>query len=150
MKPVLFWAAFIFGMVVGAAITAPRAQDYVIVSGLAKHLDGKQHCNSTTTGLGYEHSQSENWRSQIGFYRNSGCKWSAYLGEAWLPLKLGNWRGGVIAGLVTGYGSPVLPAGGAVISYEPKESLGFNLIYIPPAGESGSGVLWLQARLPWG
>ncbi len=149
MKPVLLAAAFLAGLLVGVGMSG-RAEDYVIVSGLAKHLDGKQHCNSTTTGLGYEHSQSENWRSQIGFYRNSNCRWSAYAAEAWMPVYLQsiNVRLGVLGGVVTGYGSAVLPAGGLVTSFEFKKWK-LNLITIPPVGNSSDGVLWLQAGIAW-
>lgn len=137
-----------FGMLLGFLLAVGYngwSKDYVIGSGLAIHLDGAHHCNSTTTGLGYEHSQSENWRYQVGFYRNSNCRWSSYIAEAWLPIKLGSWRGGLIAGLVSGYSAPILPAGGLVASCEPGK-YGFNVIFIPPAGESGSGVLWFQLK----
>ena len=125
------------------------AQDYIIGSGIALHLDRAHHCNSITSGLGYEHSQSENWRYQVGFYRNSQCRWSTYIAEAWLPIKLAALKLGLIGGAVTGYSAPILPAGGLVASYEPKNSPGFNLIFIPPAGESGKGVLWGQIKWEW-
>lgn len=145
MRSSVLAAAFLLGLLVGIGLSG-RTQDYIIGSGLAIHLDGAQHCNSITTGLGYEHSQSGKWRYQLGFYRNSGCRWSTYISEAWLPLKWGNWHGGLIAGAVTGYSSPILPAGGLVASYEPGK-YGLNIIFIPPAGESGAGVLWLQAKV---
>lgn len=147
MKPALLAAAFLLGLLIGVGLSG-RAEDYVIVSGLAKHLDGKQHCNSTTTGLGYEHSQSENWRSQIGFYRNSNCRWSAYAAEAWMPLHLGNLSLGLLGGVVSGYASSILPAGGIVTAYRFK-NWKLNLITIPPVGNSSDGVLWLQAGIAW-
>ncbi len=147
MKPVLLIAAFLAGLLAGVGLSG-RAADYVIVSGLAKHLDGKQHCNSTTTGLGYEHSQSENWSYQVGFYRNSNCRWSSYAAEAWMPLHFGSVAMGVLGGVVSGYGSSILPAGGFVTSYTFK-TWKLNLITIPPIGNSSDGVLWLQMGVLW-
>ena len=52
-------------------------------------------------------------------YRNSNRKGSAYVGAGWQPIKVGEWRFGAIAGLVTGYQekSPRLMAV-AFISYK--------------------------------
>lgn len=123
------------------------AQDWLIVSGLAYHLKG-DHCNSITTGLGYERTHSETDRTQIGFYRNSNCSWSAYAAKAWLPGKFGSVRIGLIGGVVTGYESAITPAGGLAVTYEGKR-YGLNLVGIPPAGSSSPGVLWLQAKVKW-
>jgi len=122
------------------------AQDYLIGSGVAIHLDGAKHCNWFTKGLGIEKSVSESWRIAAGYYDNSNCRDSFYLAGAWLPLRLGDLRLGVIGGGVTGYRAPILPAGGLVAAYEPGK-YGVNVIFIPPAGESGQGVIWLQANL---
>jgi len=142
--------SFCAGLQVGLLIAIgwnARSEDWLIVSGLAKHLDGQQHCNSTTSGLGWEHSQNGVDRYQIGVYRNSNCRWSAYVAKAWLPLQFTNMRIGVVSGGATGYGRPFTPASGLALVYE-THGYGLNLTYIPPFRGSGD-VLWLQAKLQW-
>lgn len=140
------------GMIVGAVLVLlgalafagiGKAQDWLVLSGVAVHLDGK-HCNDLTTGLGVEHNGYA-----AGFYRNSNCKWSAYAAKAWLPITAGHWRAGVLGGLVTGYAtSPVLPVAALSITYEGRR-YGLNLIGIPPSGNSGGGVIWAQLKVRW-
>jgi hypothetical protein len=72
-----------------AAAGAACAEDWLSLHGLAKHLDGGIHCNSTTSGLGFEHGVTSAFRTIAGFYRNSNCRYSAYAGAAYLPLQLG-------------------------------------------------------------
>jgi hypothetical protein len=121
--------AFLLGMVAMVCLQG-KADTWIVVSGLAKHLDGGEHCNSITTGLGYERTQIGNDRTQIGysfgFYRNSNCAWSFYAARSWLPLSLqvSDWRlrAGGIAGGVTGYTSAVLPVAGLAASVERERS----------------------------
>src|SRR5690349_16458494 len=123
-----------------------RAQDYVIASGLAIHLDGKDHCNSTTTGLGIEHEGYA-----VGFFRNSNCRWSTYAAKFWTPfhLQVSDWRLklGALAGVVTGYPTSPMPAGGFVASLEFGHQK-INVVYIPPVGSTGN-VIWLQSGFRW-
>lgn len=142
---------FLLGVFVASAFWLAYhsfAQDYLVVSGLAVHLDGDKHCNSFTSGLGVERPISGTLRYALGFYDNSNCRWSSYAAVAWLPLTLGNWRGGTISGLVTGYRDTILPAAGVVFSYE-RPRWGLNLIVIPPSGNSSDGVAWLQWKIPF-
>jgi len=149
-------ADFRQGLIVGALLTAiafaafvgcSSAQTWLVVNGLAKHLDGGEHCNSITTGLGVERAAGP-WRTSAGFYRNSNCEWSTYAAEAWCGLRIGIACAGAIAGVVTGYRrSGVLPAGGAVLALE-RERVGANIVFIPPLRDSGN-VLWLQAKVRW-
>jgi hypothetical protein len=125
-----------------------KAQDWLVLSGYAIHLDHARHCNSFTKGIGVEKVLSENRRLSIGAYDNSNCNTSTYAAAAWTPLHLGSVHLGVIGGLVTGYRVPLLPAGGMVASFE-RRTWGVNVIGIPPTGASGKGVLWLQAKFPW-
>ena len=146
------WAIFAAGLLFGLCLAigfSGRAQDALIISGLAYHLDQDHHCNSVTEGLGWERSQSENWRSQIGFYRNSNCRWSAYVAEAWMPLHWGKVSTGILGGIITGYRASITPAAGLVTIYELTKRWSLRLITIPPSGESGKGVMWLQAGLSW-
>jgi hypothetical protein len=119
-----------------------QSQRWIVVSGLAKHLDGQLHCNSTTTGGGIEINGYA-----AGIYRNSNCSYSLYGARTWLPARLGALRGGGIAGGVTGYGSLVLPVAGLAATYEGKE-YGVNLVFVPPYKDSGN-VLWLTFKRRW-
>ena len=143
MKTSLLAAVFLLGLLVGIGLSG-RCQDYLIVNGIAQHLGHESHChNHVTPGIGFEHPFSESWRLAIGAYSNSNCSESAYIAGAWLPLRYGALRLGTITGLVTGYRTSPAPAGGFVAVYE-RRDWKVNLILIPPADESGNGVLWLQ------
>lgn len=142
------------GMIAGAMIVAAlfvslvacsSAQTWLVGSGVALHLDGAHHCNWFTKGAGIEHNIAGNWRLAAGVYDNSNCNMSVYAAAAWLPLSYGSLRFGLIGGAVTGYRASVTPAGGIVTGYE-RRRWGVNAILIPPSGESGSGVLWLQVK----
>lgn len=125
-----------------------KAQDWIVMSGLAKHLDGESHCNNhITKGGGFERRISGTWRAAGGIYDNSNCRLSAYAAAVWLPLRSGPWGFGGLAGGLTGYRMPVSPAGGLAATYEERR-WGVNLIYIPPFKESGN-VAWLQLKVPW-
>lgn len=132
------FAAFLLGMVTMVCFQG-RTADWIVISGLAKHLDGQQHCNSTTSGIGLEVNDYA-----AGIYRNSNCRWSLYGAKAWLPLRYGSLRGGLIGGVVTGYETPLMPVAGFAATYEGK-TYGINLILIPPVGESGN-VAWLTFK----
>jgi hypothetical protein len=138
-------AAFLLGMVAAVCLQGrsqnwnDQSKNWIVLSGLAKHLDGAIHCNSTTSGLGVEVNDYA-----AGIYRNSNCSYSAYAAKAWLPLRSENWRGGLIFGVATGYGAPVMPVAGLAGTYEGKE-YGVNLVFVPPYKDSGN-VLWLTFK----
>lgn len=139
--------AFLLGMAAMVAMQG-RAETWVVLNGLAQHLDRGGYCNNhVTKGLGLEQN---GW--QIGFYDNSNCQLSAYAAKSWLPLYLqfsdSRVRAGVIVGAVSGYADVPLPAVGLAATYE-RERWGANLIFIPPMSESSVGVLWLQGKVRW-
>jgi hypothetical protein len=121
------------------------AGDWLVVSGVAKHLDGGIHCNSTTSGLGYERGQGSGWRGMVGFYRNSNCEYSGYAAEA--KCTEGSIALCGLVGAVTGYSAPIMPVAGLALAVEGRH-LGANLIFIPPWRDSGN-VLWLQGKVRW-
>jgi hypothetical protein len=141
-----FWRGSSVGLLIAIGWNA-RSEDWLIVSGVAKHLDGQQHCNSTTSGLGWERSQNGVDRYQIGFYRNSNCRYSAYAAKAWLPLQYSHWRFGTVGGFATGYKYAVTPAGGLAATYE-LQHVGLNFLYVPQIQNSGN-VLWASLKFKW-
>lgn len=139
--------AFVLGMVAMVCIQGKTA-DWLVLPFFAFHLDRGIYCNDKAAGLGWERSHSESNRSQITVFRNSNCEWSAVGVKCGLPLQVGDVRLGGCAGGVTGYGAPVMPAGGFVATYE-RKTWGVNVIMVPPFGDSSPGVIWLQAKVPW-
>lgn len=138
--------AFILGMVAMVCIQGrsqsehDRSKTWLVFSGLAHHFDGNGYCNNRfTKGIGLEHKGYA-----IGVYDNSNCDTSFYAAKAWRPLQSGSWRGGAIAGVVSGYGSPALPIAGLVVTYE-RKTWGLTATLIPPVGPS-SGVAWIQIK----
>lgn len=130
------------------AFACARAESWVVVNGIAKHLDPGSHCHDhVTPGLGLERDLSPNWKGAVGFYDNSNCDTSAYAALIHTPLHLGRFSAGWLAGAVSGYRNSVLPAGGFAGTYEAR-TWGLNLIFIPPYRDSGN-VLWLQAKRAW-
>lgn len=126
-----------------------HAQDWLVASGFVRHLNGVSgHCNDRVTpGFGVEKSLSADRRLAFGVYDNSNCRVSGYGSYVWLPLHQGSFHLGALAGAVTGYQMPVMPAAGLTGAYEGR-SYGLNLIWIPPVRDSGN-VLWLQAKFAW-
>jgi len=141
----IFAAGLLLGLLIAIGITS-RAQDWLVISGAALHLDGGEHCNSMTTGLALERGD-DTWRKIVGFYRNSNCRWSAHIAQAYTPLHLGPVHLGGLVGAVTGYAIPIMPAAGLAAAIEGK-SAGINLVYIPPFKASGN-VLWAMVKVRW-
>src|SRR5690348_12196635 len=97
-----------------AIFVACHAQTWLISNGVAFHLDHGSHChNHLTPGFGLE---ARGWA--IGAYSNSNCKWSIYAGKAWLPLRLGDFRLGAMAGGVSGYNAAITPVAALAASWE--------------------------------
>jgi hypothetical protein len=125
-----------------------RAGDWLVVNGLAQHLDPGSHCHDhVTPGFGYELEFSRNWRASIGVYDNSNCNVSAYGALIHTPVHLGRLSVGWLAGAVSGYRAGAVPAAGFAAAYE-RGDWGLNTIFIPPFEGSGN-VLWLQAKRAW-
>jgi hypothetical protein len=120
------------------------AETWLVLNGIAQHLDRGSYCNNhLTPGLGIE---KDGWAG--GFYDNSNCRTSWYAAKYWLPLSVGPIKAGVIAGAVSGYSTSLIPAGGLAATYE-RKTWGVNLILIPPFSDSSPGVLWGQVKFRW-
>lgn len=140
---VVFWLgtvlwALIFYVAV-AGLTSAFAQTTMVMTLGSRHLDGGSYCE-TNLGLGLE--QGDTTRRIVGFYKNSLCRTSVYLGWTWQPLQSANWRLGVVGMGVTGYEDPVTLGAGLALTYA---GLG-NVIWFPnKKGNFGNGVIGLQA-----
>ena len=95
------------------AISSVRAEEISLVGhGFSKHIDN-HNLNERPYGAGlrYEH---DDWGIQIGAFRNSINKNSAYAGIDWSPLKMETntclrYEAGVFYGFATGYKFDVTP-----------------------------------------
>ena len=121
----------------------------------AYHLDRQatreKNFNESNFGLGLERNDG-NSLQMIGSYKNSMNKISYYALVGYTPLvvdsKYGSFKAGVIGGLVTGYDIPVVPALGALMSYQYKD-IGVNLTVTPNAtikDTKAYGFLGLQMK----
>ena len=118
---------------------------YLTTGFLSKHIGADRKYNENNQGLGYV--SPDNW--MLGAYMNSLGKPSVYGAKKWEtdPMKLGpaDMRAGLLAGLVTGYGKPVMP----LLMPEVSATFGerqLGLGFVPPIKGVTPAVLALQLR----
>lgn len=115
-----------------------------------KRLDTGHDYNEQNTGLGYEWAATEHVNYGFGFYNNSYDQSSVYASVFREFFSVGRLRGGLTAGLVTGYPrASVLPFLFPTLAYE-HNRIGFNLSYSPSVSSKGeqmtTDVLILQVK----
>jgi hypothetical protein len=120
---------------------------YLLSGFLSKHLgSGAQQFNEDNSGLGYMTPD----RLMFGMYRNSLNKPSAYLAKELTKGLSGlsddeKIKAGLIAGLVSGYGKPVLPVLMPELMYStPEREVALGLV--PPIKGVTPATLALQLR----
>lgn len=144
----IFSAGILLGLLIAIGGSG-RAGDWLVGSGLVRHLNGGAHCNDRVTpGFGVEISRSADARIAAGVYDNSNCRVSSYAAYVWTPLHFGQIHVGALAGGVTGYSYTVLPAAAFTATFEARR-WGVNLIYIPPFGDYSANIAWVQIKVPW-
>lgn len=138
--------AFIVGFLGYEVFKQAHAQTYVTASVASYHLDRSKTHNEQNWGLGFEHEVYKDTRLAAGFYRNSNYIDSTYVGVAWTPLTLGDFKFGGFGGIFTGYAIDMKPGILPVATYE-RGSWGANLTYAPTTGgKNTSGVFGLQLK----
>lgn len=114
------------------------------------HFDQNREFNSVNYGLGLEYQFSTVASVTIGTYRNSYYQTSNYVGAYWMPLALGSFRLGAVAGGFNGYANTQnggwFPAMLPVISIE-GDWVGVNLIIIPSISNRVAGSLSFQMKI---
>ena len=115
-----------------------------------KRLDTGHDYNEQNTGLGYEWAATEHVNYGFGFYNNSYDQSSVYASVFREFFSVGRLRGGLTAGLVTGYPrASVLPFLFPTLAYE-HDRFGVNLSYSPSVSSKGeqmtTDVLILQLK----
>lgn len=121
-----------------------RGPAWIVATVASYHFDRPNEYRERHLGIGFEHDCGE-LRGVGGVVpQNSNDKITLYAGVAWLPLAWRELRGGLFGGGFTGYSRPILPAGGAVGTWE-RRLYGLNLLWFPPYQEH-KGVLILQLK----
>jgi hypothetical protein len=115
----------------------------------AYHFDRKavaeKNLNESNPGIGLEREDGD-WRQMVGVYKNSDRKNSVYGLVGYTPVHAGGFSAGVFGGGVTGYETPVQPAGGLLMTYQGK-NMGVNLTAIPNVpSKNVYGFIGLQLR----
>lgn len=115
------------------------------------HWDRGANMNERNPGLGLERDTGD-WRQMLGMYKNSLGKPSGYAMLGYTPLQyqtaLGELKLGGLAGALSGYEMPVVPALGLLASLQ-RGRLGLNFIATPSAkmgDKRALGFAGLQAR----
>jgi hypothetical protein len=123
--------ALVVAIVAVGMLAKAFSQQYISTTIGSYHFDRDKDYNERNLGLGYERHSGQ-WSFLTGYYRNSYYKDTVYLMAGYQPfyLQFGNWRGGIVGGLVTGYDSPFLAGG--VVSYNGRR-YGLNIILAPVA-----------------
>lgn len=100
----------------------------------------RDNLSENNPGIGFERSNGR-WHLMAGVFRNSIRQTSVYGMVGWTPLQAdlpfdSSLSFGGALGLLTGYqntqkGYPIVPAGGALISWETPHHFGVNVFLVP-------------------
>jgi hypothetical protein len=90
------------------AADAEKSSWSLQLHGLSWHASDPPHesarkWNEFNVGLGLRYTHSDDWSTQFGLYKNSNNQTTAYAVAQYVPLRIGPMRGGVFAGLASGY-----------------------------------------------
>jgi hypothetical protein len=132
---------------------------WVAIPVLTRHFNrdavSRDNLSEDNPGLGVERSNGR-WHWLAGAYRNSNRRKSVYGMVAYTPLSVdlpaqSNLALGLAGGLLTGYntqkGYPIVPAGGALISWETSYHFGADLFLVPTFKSYGvEGFAALQLK----
>lgn len=114
------------------------------------HFDQSKDFNSVNYGIGLEYQFSSVASLTVGTYRNSYYRTSNYVGAYWMPLAVGPFHLGVVAGGFNGYANTQnggwFPAILPVVSIE-GDLVGLNLIMIPSISDRVAGSLSFQLKI---
>ena len=106
-----------------------HAQTWVAATITSYHFERRGY-NENNLGLGVENHWTPEFRSAIGFYRNSYYRETFYVMGVWMPLQASPWSAGISTGIATGYRHYPAFVMIPTVSYE-KDRHGFNLGITP-------------------
>lgn len=120
----------------------------LVIHGLSHHFHARangQAWNEDNTGIGLRRYLGNDISGQIGVYRNSIRRTSAYVLFDYMPLTIGPVSFGGFVGTATGYNaSPVRLIGGAVARVQ-MQRVSLAARIAPKAGLAGSAVATVEA-----
>ena len=135
-----------------AADSPPPSALWINAGALSYHFDRAKDYNENNSGVGLEYHLDSETSLMVGTFRNSLRHDTNYAAVNWQPLVRGNWKLGLVMGVLDGY--PGVNHGdyfaGAlpILSYEGKR-FGFNLGIIPDVADvDGAVVVQLKMRIP--
>lgn len=133
----------------GNSLFAGEKPAWLTFGWLSRHMKNNDKRNNENVGLGLEKNVAEDWSVAAGFYENSFYRTSYYAGLNWQGWTSGNWRAGVMTGVVNGYqklnNGGVYPFLFPMLQYEGRE-LGANLALVPPYAGKTEGFVSLQLK----
>lgn len=121
------------------------------LGGFSSHANRDKDYNENNVGLGLEYQLQPDVALMAGTFNNSVRQTTSYAAVNWLPLSLGSWKLGLVAGVMNGY--PGIENGGAFLAALPMASyegarFGVNLGLIPTVDRvDGALVVQLKFRL---
>lgn len=130
---------------------APPDALWVNLGGFSSHVNRNKDYNEDNVGMGLEYQLQPDVALMAGAFNNSIRHTTSYVAANWLPLSLGGWKLGAVAGVMNGY--PGIAGGGAFVAALPMASyegthVGVNLGLIPTTDKvEGALVIQLKFRV---
>lgn len=152
----LLLASLTWGPGLALADTPPAAPPppqtgalWVNLGGFSSHVNRDKGYNEDNVGMGVEYQLQPDVALMAGAFNNSLRQTTSYAAVNWLPLSLGGWKLGAVAGVMNGY--PAIENGGAFLAALPMASyegrrFGVNLGLIPTI-DRVDGALFIQLKL---
>ena len=129
------------------ALTACQAQaeTHLQLHGISKHVEQRAvgEWNERNVGLGLRKQYNPDFGVQVGLYRNSISRTTAYALAQYTPLHVGKLSGGMFAGLASGYNYRYPVAGGLLATYQ-GSVYSTTVRYIPTIKGVATGVVALE------
>ena len=113
------------------------------------HFDTEKGLRNANPGLGVEYELDDKWRVTAGQFINSDTANSSYLGAYYQPLRVGDFKVGVVGGAFNGYPKAFnggwFPAVLPVASWE-SGRVGLNVTLVPHLKDRLYGAVSFQLK----
>jgi hypothetical protein len=100
--------------------------------------------NQVNLGVGLRASFDDELSVQVGTYRNSYYRQTAYLALNYMLIKFNDFKVGSFVAVVTGYGKQHV-GGGLIASYQITKNVALEATFIPKAGKGTTYAVGTQA-----
>lgn len=126
-----------------------KGEWWVNMGAFSQHFSRASQFNQQNSGFGLEYQLNRENSLVIGHYRNSVRETTRYLGAAWMPLALGKFKFGVLAGAADGYpemrDSGFFPIALPLVVFETK-NVGLNFTMVPSISSKVAGCVAMQLK----